>query len=817
MEVDTRQNLQDDRMTDCRSFGSNHHPSCQSRKISIGIMIDSQVKKRSEASKEDAIATSILETKNSKKENSLGGKNKRKGVVGANESKQTEAPEIVTSPWITSRFFHQKTSTSQTLASSKETSNLPATSKRRNKFIREQDAPVTHSVQLFEHQMSVLRSGDSMQKKFDGLTYRRKGGRDGNSQRAEEFRFVTAQEVAVNKAVTDDNKEHRTETLRMKLCEILGTVSSPRSQPSNSQAREAGANNVKQEKIHPQNCDAVVKPVQNSDTIETDSENPDHPVRRPITCSLTRKRVSTKVQPVKTKIGPSSSYRNKLKEKNIFTFEEGLFGKGDVAVSGGSIISTRNKGRRKSSGIEPRRINFTENKNKDEIQAATHWSKILPDAETEKASPLGDKMENFRGCLPQSKGQCLEQQNIDQERDSHQSPSRESHQSLGTNRVDLQGDFSIPAVQENEVQKEDFVSPSLKNIMEPQFEFRSPTFKINTPILSSSPSSTPKTDQLERTIYSPAPAEGRYTLGNIRSFRTLRTSKADCHSPYTKKESSDDAVELKDSPCYKSSPLTGRKEVEDGLSESSSEDGDSKSFEEDHTERDALSPETATAERSTFTLYPSKRLRNHEGNGVPQFVSTSPSPKGTGESDWSPEPSEQCQKNELERVVKLFVLALENFKNKMKSVTRKKSSEILMSVSEDIHLQLQNIESQIQTDVGKLTSISKSKRKRLETRLQEQQEKLKLIHDKFKEDIHQHLHDCKRTVEELEMHHNELKGTVKKQKAMHQKLFMKVEEAAETQLSDAHRRITAVHKSAREKMLQLRHVIAECLNEDNLG
>ncbi|KAF2324989.1 hypothetical protein GH714_022097 [Hevea brasiliensis] len=305
----------------------------------------------------------------------------------------------------------------------------------------------------------------------------------------------------------------------MKLCEILGTVSSPRSQPSNSQAREAGANNVKQEKIHPQNCDAVVKPVQNSDTIETDSENPDHP---------------------------------------------------------------------------------------------------------------------------------------------------------------------------------------------------------------------------------------------------------------------DDAVELKDSPCYKSSPLTGRKEVEDGLSESSSEDGDSKALKKVH--RDALSPETATAERSTFTLYPSKRLRNHEGNGVPQFVSTSPSPKGTTTLTyyyfllyiflyWVKVTGTQSLQNNAKRmnwkgllVVKLFVLALENFKNKMKSVTRKKSSEILMSVSEDIHLQLQNIESQIQTDVGKLTSISKSKRKRLETRLQEQQEKLKLIHDKFKEDIHQHLHDCKRTVEELEMHHNELKGTVKKQK-----------------------------------------------------
>lgn len=47
----------------------------------------------------------------------------------------------------------------------------------------------------------------------------------------------------------------------------------------------------------------------------------------------------------------------------------------------------------------------------------------------------------------------------------------------------------------------------------------------------------------------------------------------------------------------------------------------------------------------------------------------------------------------------LFALALENFKNKMKSATRKKSSEILMPVSEEIRQQLQNIEFQIQTDL----------------------------------------------------------------------------------------------------------------------
>ena len=47
----------------------------------------------------------------------------------------------------------------------------------------------------------------------------------------------------------------------------------------------------------------------------------------------------------------------------------------------------------------------------------------------------------------------------------------------------------------------------------------------------------------------------------------------------------------------------------------------------------------------------------------------------------------------------LFAIALENLKKKMKLETRKKSSDILMSVSEEMHLQLNNIESQIQKDL----------------------------------------------------------------------------------------------------------------------
>lgn len=53
----------------------------------------------------------------------------------------------------------------------------------------------------------------------------------------------------------------------------------------------------------------------------------------------------------------------------------------------------------------------------------------------------------------------------------------------------------------------------------------------------------------------------------------------------------------------------------------------------------------------------------------------------------------------LDRAVELLALELGKLQSKLKSMTSQKSSEILKSVAEEIHLQLQNVHSQIQTDM----------------------------------------------------------------------------------------------------------------------
>ncbi|GAV82166.1 hypothetical protein CFOL_v3_25619 [Cephalotus follicularis] len=763
-----------DPMSDYRSFSSNYPPSSQSRKISIGIMVDSLAKEKLGDTKEDKAAVPNAERESFKVRNSIEGKNNGEGVTAVTTAKKTEATQQVSSPWISTKSFHKETLASEDVLHVMQTS-IPDTRGRKNKLNGIKDAQETYSAQFFANQTSTVQSSDNKLKKFDGMTYRRKGKQGGSSERMEEFTFATAQEnLASETVVIEDKTEDRTETLKMKLWEILGTVSLPKSQYSNSQAREASVGDKSRpEQSVGQKLNTDVKRKQSSDTIETDSEIPDHNIKRPITRSLARKGAPTKGQPNQSKASASSISKQQHQQKNIFTFAEVWSGKVDGAVNRDSSMSFRERSRRKNSSIQPSKIFFTKKDDANGIQQATFRSGTPPPAE--KTSSLGNKIRDHFGCPSANKREYVESKSKIEE-GFHQSPVK---------KTDQQGDFCSLVLPDNRDQLEGIGNPSFENLLDPQDGFRSPTFRI---------------------------------YANIRSFRSLKTSNSDFCGSQTRTELSDDAKELKDSPPRKSAPVKDR-EDKDRLSESSIEE-DSESLEEASPiitgcrERET-SPEIATTEKPKFMLS-TKRLRNHEDIGFNKFT-TMPSAKAIGQSEWIDEPSEQDQMDDLTRVVKLFALALENFKNKMTLATRKKSSEILVSASEGIHLQLQNVQSQIQTDVEKLASLHKSKRNKLESRFEEQQEQLKLLHGRFKEDLQKHLQNFRSTLEGLGENHRELKGTVKKQKASYHKLLLQVEESVESQLNDIHERIITIHKLAREKMLQVKHLVAECLKEGILN
>ncbi|XP_062205755.1 meiosis-specific protein PAIR3-like [Phragmites australis] len=195
---------------------------------------------------------------------------------------------------------------------------------------------------------------------------------------------------------------------------------------------------------------------------------------------------------------------------------------------------------------------------------------------------------------------------------------------------------------------------------------------------------------------------------------------------------------------------------------------------------------------------------------------SSPAPfatSGTQETIISYKEQEQCQENYLTRAFDQLVVVLGRFQTKIKSETSKKSSEILAATGEIIRQHLVGIEVQMQADVDKLVNAGKSKRKRVESTFEEQQEKLRILHEKFKEEVNNQLLHCRKSVEDFESYHAELKGVADKQKSSHKKLLVNAEKTIGNQLNDAETKIAEVQQRARKRMNGLKYVLKELIAE----
>ncbi|KAE8660555.1 putative Phytochrome interacting factor 3 [Hibiscus syriacus] len=624
-------------MGDCRSFGSNCHPSSQSRKVSIGIVLDTIAERKLGAVEEDKSKQPNEEKIKSANGISVEGKNKREAVTSS-KGKQTETTEQVKSPWITPRSVHEKSIAPET-ASSK-------LGWKKHKKVK--DVEIMHSVQFFSNQTFNAQNVSSKPDSFDFDECRN----DGNSQKVEKFNIANAGKVlesdkVVFESKADKTQNKQTETLKTKLQELLGNVSSPKSLLSSSQAQKT--------------------------------------IKRPVTRSLAQKRAPTKVQTDKTKVGLSSKQKHR---ESIFSFREERSRKLHGAVNTDSKLSRKKKIEKKSSKLDPRKICFTDGDRSDEIKQTTYTSETpVPSGKT---SIFGNKMESFPGCSNKKRGENFE--NVLEKHSFHSPVTNKKNQSVYCDN---------PTSLEKGDKQEYVGNISLRNVVRTPDNFQSPTFGFKAPMLDTSPSPKPKTVETEQRARSPVPSEREFTMGNIRSSRTFQASRPD----------SDVGVEHTKRYVH---------------SESSSEERLSESFEDGspiikryvcHTEN-LISPDTLVSEKPNSMDSAIKRFR--EDVRLSECIPTTTSRKRAriGESFWFQEPSEQDQGDELTRAVTLFASALKTFKRKMDSITRNKSSDILISISEEINSLLSNAQSEIESDVGKLISLNKTKRKRLEIGLQ---------------------------------------------------------------------------------------------------
>ncbi|RZC48830.1 hypothetical protein C5167_017249 [Papaver somniferum] len=849
MELKKPRNFRDDAASKCASFGSDNLPysQSQSRKISIGVMVNEPLKGY-KTRKEEKVAPTA-----------------GKFVEEINEGKLAEASKKENSPWVSTKSFHQETSTTNSvqfhqrrtfaLRSGDETQKKPNTTCDlpipqtvnvvanqtsvlqseegvQNQSNSKSEAPMTKTVQFYANRMPILQSSDGGQKKFDSITYGRKE-KGGQTERVEEFAFTAAKEVrVVDKRAEVENQKSAPQSngsLKLKLWEILGTAPEDENR-LNCQTLEDGVKNSRLGGNSDQNNSNVAKLRQNSDTIEEDSESPQETIKRPespletikrpVTRSLTLKKTSSLANPKRLskisnggKLPSSSNHKQQSEERSIFNFSEaegwptGLHG----IVSGGT--STKKRGR-KSTKVEPRRINFS--------------GKAVPE---KRRRAIGESKR------PSPRNKATSHSNTTESSHSHSTQTNKESPQPAREKVDRQENLKTPNLREEENHHDNVDSISSKkntqedDVSSPGLEVKTPTENCS---LSPPSAKTKKTQSVGR----------RFTSEGFCKLRTSQIFRPDFSGSDAETKSPDPTGELQKSPIKEGSHVD-EQDVERNLSKSSkeqdTEDAEAK-LSQPSKEQDVEDAEENLSQSSKEQEAESLK-EDAPIEKVTRITRTWAPESGTEESNKLQEPSYQDDEDGLARAVSLFAFALEKFKTRMKAETSKRSSMILASVTEGIKLQLQDINSQIQKDIGKFTGIGKSKRKRLETRFLEQQERLKLIQDKFKEEINQHIQDCKNTLDDLEAYQIELKENAEKQNylyglrevtfpklcrsistsncfldcyilyASHRKLLLQVEGAIETQLSDAERRIASIQQVASGNMLQLKRMIAECLKD----
>ncbi|KAL8262250.1 hypothetical protein R6Q59_026299 [Mikania micrantha] len=800
MEMGKRR-LEDDHMSGNWSFGSNNHLCSQTRKISIGVMVDSSAKMKSQIGKGVVADLQTSENANMAKDFPTESNHKGKEVVFPDPGTQNKAPCQELSPPVHTKTSYQNISYSEAIGHLKKTSTFPTTTNVTLKPSGSKKAGEMKPGLYFSNQMLNLQANDTSEVKSKNNT----------CQTEKESSYATPQkEVEPKKGIAEQETRERGNSgpvaLRMKVQELLETVYSPRKKQPNSETLKSTKS-----KSTTNGNDSLHTRKTNSGSVDK--------IRRPLTRSLTGKKPRAQ-KSTPRKQTPLYQSKQAQFEENAFSFVETWskrtttdgnngfksFKRKESEISGTRVQATDGK-KTKAAAIN---VSLFENTKQDSEKVQTH-TEVKEKNHHQFGSNNGLVSHNNVDVATDGKktkaaainASMFENRTRDSEKvEPNTEIKGKKHQKFGGNN----GSRSY-----NNVDVDSFAKDFLKDNFDPTFELKT-TYKISSPI------SLFQLNKEDIDVDSP--------FENV--YRSKQTRSSNSKGFYTKNISMD----LHDSPVIKPDHKENkcfRPPSKVVVSESSeSEDGSpiTVTFEKFKGNTSCISPhqeeDSERSEDDSPVKVPSvsEKSRGNKSCISPYQDEDSESSeddspiKGDGDCEKIDDSSEQ---DGFAGAVKLFALALERVQSKIHSTTSKQSAAILLSVSNNIQSQLQNAESMIQNEVGKLTNLSKSKRTHAENQYQEQQEQLKHIYEKFKEEVDQQLEKCKNALEGLEAHQIQVGRMVEKQRLSHKKFLMQTEEVIEKQLNDAQKKLADVHRMAKEKMFKLKYGIAECLKEGLLA
>ncbi|KAL8527110.1 hypothetical protein ACS0TY_005108 [Phlomoides rotata] len=790
MDVDRQANPPQERMSQRQSLSSNYRSCSQYRKVSVGILVDSLSKTDTKDLKEPVMQTAENEAYS--KANCVKDCEGHTPLV----EKHIAVEQKDTSPWVSTRSCNRKRS-SVAVQDTEHTPSFPAISRRRPRSKLLEKASASHS-----HKFFAAKSGlesDECRKKISGNDiFSVEAGKANDAEHVQNLAFSTEAGVQLEKEhLEDKDRKIETggrETLRVKLWEILGNVSSPNKHCPSPKCEELHPDQERDEKQTP-----IEKKNLSSDTIESDSQT--HVLTKPVTRSLTRKKASTKKQSNKTE-ATKSIRRKDCPQKSIFSFRGDWPGRLYDNFDDDYLPSKGNKTGRMSSETET-----CQGRKYGNAEERLQSGKSRSTPTVENSTVQRNKASNVSSFTAKRDDVLLEPKGVAKNNTSLPPLN------VMTDQKDVQQSMHEVSTKN---QQEYLPNSPLNSKMNFGHDPSDPPSKCK------SHGCLPKSKHGK--LQEQSPADKIFNRTDIRSFKSLLSSKSAECLPDVQLEASDSRCEPNDSPNNSFLVKPSSQSDEDGenrTSKSSTDETDSERSEDeplvqDCRESEELSPEIFTHEN--FPHSQNKSLGNDK-----DVEMTGRTPESNSLKDGIQDNAElemyleQNQEDGLARAVALFAVALNRLKTKLKSISSRRSADILRAAVEEIFLKLQNAESAIQTDMGKLTNQNHLKRKQLETRFQEQQVQLLGISKRFKEEVNQHLQDYDSLIEDLEEHEIELKRSMESQRSAHKKVLARVEQEINVQLDGAESRIMAVQELAREKMHQLKVGIAECLKHGAFG
>ncbi|KAI0506982.1 hypothetical protein KFK09_013100 [Dendrobium nobile] len=837
-----RVDLEEVGRSDCRSLDSNQHQSGRSAKASIGITVEKSPTVASGVGKKDAPALHSADIHSSEKGMGVGDQSRPHGEVNS-EITKVELKGQKNSECLPSRSSCCKTSNAD--ASKFYLNQLPVL-----------PSVVSRHKKVYEHDRE--QRGDAYIDQ--GLTF-------------VSMKKTNLLDQEIGGEPTVQPYKSTTDGLKMKLWEILGGAPSQKENSINSKNIDMGKENVCVEYNRGLQKGRAARTKPSSDPIEIDSDSPNQTIRRPATRSMTRKKISVKIgkklddalnngkKPLSStcsdcKLKAKENLKGSDHENILFSFgrdDQGMQNQSAYAKSEADIEFRKISG--SVSDIIPNVQTNFKCKDKEDIfsfalavgnkrtsvkSANAQFEKLNEkrNAAIEKEAIYVPNLSCSKSTLQKNEknksfpsAKVLQSMNDIEISPCMSCPSKtqslqpktaqNDSQNSQMNAQNLSGiPFVLEAVackntQSSLLKKEKrscgpvnssamskFASQHDKATRSPVTSSADTADDLQSPTLAGKVTTTTSSRPSNEIVGSPLQSRKIEFTWNFNNS-DIMDNKSRSGGSGTNTESSDDTKEVYESREEDSTFMDGNETKEQlSLSPKARHDSDSFGAEElkikGFRQTRKWFPSVDNLDKTPLKLH--KRRRVH-------------GPKDAKFSEGDETNELQSVEDSLARAVSQLALALRRINSKIQLHTNKKSCEIISAVAEKIKQQLQDFDSKIQEDMGKFSAASKSKRKHLESRFEEHQERLGLIHEKYKEDFNHQLLNCSSTLEELEAQNVEIKVTSDRQKVLHRKLLLQIEETMKDQLNVAETSITAIRKDARKRLNSLKFALKEWLSD----